>query len=80
MDPEPTSWEDATAAGARLVAGLLYAVEHPLRSIHADARGRLPSIGLVEAAQRLIGLELMSVWAPRAAAIRKAAYARTAVA
>lgn len=80
VDPAPTSWEDATAAGARLVAGLLYAVERPLRSVNADARGNLPPIGIVEAAQRLIGLELMAVWAPRAAAIRKAAYARRAVA
>ena len=79
-DPEPTSWEEAAAAGARLVAGLLYAAQHPLRSVHADAKGHLPPIGIVEAAQRLIGLELMSVWAPRAAAIRKAAYARRSVA
>ncbi len=76
IDPEPTTQAEAEAAGERLVACLIRVAEHPLEAVRPDARGNLPKATLVEAAQRLIAIELAGLWHARAERVRKAILAR----
>jgi hypothetical protein len=73
IDVAPVTPEAAETAGRRLVATLLQVVERPLRTPRESLVGQLPKITIVEAAQRLIAMELAGLWMPRIQAMVVAA-------